>query len=238
MDRNITQHIISEAIAAALIERADTVVCNNKTLINSTSGAFPFFYDKTAGEVTVGDECEKHYDAVERGAFVIPDNDNTMGGLETAADFDNIILGRYWSKENVIGFWGIQPSADILRRIVHQLSKQGLNIDTDALQVVVDSEETHREGWINTDHYLVPYANYLQGNLESTYQDSDEFKRQYTLHLSDMETKRHDMGNYLKRRSQNLGKKLGTSNKGEISQAEWNALHRTSESKSYRSRLI
>lgn len=66
--------------------------------------------------------------------------------------------------------------------------------------------------------------------LFNDYFNSDEFKRSQAIHNADYKTKRHELGGYLTNRSANLGKRFKTSD-GEMSQAEWNALHRTSESK-------
>lgn len=219
------QSIITEAIVNSLFERADVVVYNgNQHLTNSMPGTYPFFYDTRTGKVTIGEEGEKHYDAVERGSFIMPDADEDVEDI----DFSSVLMGRYWTKQKVMGFWGVQPSADVVRSIADQLKDDGLVDDTHGINVVVDSPDKHREGWALIDHYLVPYDNYMAGNLESVYQDSEEFKKQYALHLADMETKHEKMRGYLKNRSQNLGKKLRT-NDGEMSQSEWNSLHRTSE---------
>ena len=56
------------------------------------------------------------------------------------------------------------------------------------------------------------------------YWNSEGFKKSIPLHLADVDTKREEMQGYLDRRSANIGKKLGN-----MSQAEWNALRRTSE---------
>ena len=230
LSRNEIASIITESIMGALTERADVVVYNgNKHLTNAMPGAYPFFYNTADGQLTVGNEGETHYDAMERGVFIEPETDD-FSEDEIDSGFENIIMGRYWQKQNVMGFWCVQPSGDVVRKIAQGLSRSHLLTDTQSLQIVVDSSEKHREGWALLDHYLVPYNNYIQGNLESVYQDSEEFKKQYALHLADMGTKRDKMQDYLKNRSQNLGKKLGTKN-GEMSQAEWNALHSTSESK-------
>lgn len=227
--RNKIVSIITESIISALTERADVVVYNgNKHLTNAMTGAYPFFYNTTNGQLIVGNEGETHYDAMERGAFTEPEPDD-FSEDEIDSGFKNIIMGRYWQKQNVMGFWRVQPSGDVVRKITQGLSENHLLTDVQSLQIVVDCEK-HREGWALLDHYLVPYSNYIQGNLESMYQDSEEFKKQYALHLADMGTKRDKMQGFLRNRSQNLGKKLGTKD-GEMSQAEWNALHRTSESK-------
>ena len=105
------------------------------------------------------------------------------------------------------------------------------NIDKSTLSIVVD-EKTD-----TANHKLVPYVDFIQNYLAPKHWNSKEFKQDYALHLADAETKRDKMGNYLKDRSQNIGKKLTMSNGKEMPLAQWRALHTTSESKINKKRI-
>lgn len=208
---------IEQAVSRIISERADNVIDGNRLYVANGSDAIPFFVNKYDGTVLFGDFGTSHYDTM-------IDSDTEMSDTE-------VVLGRYWTNSEVMGFWFIIPNPQIVDIVVDAL-KQHLNIAVDKsnLRVVVDDKEPHREGFAMVDHHLVSYTDLVNGDLECKYQEPEHYKKAYATHLADMQTKREEHGDYLSDRSQSLGRKLSMSNGREMSKAEWDSLHRTSES--------
>lgn len=124
------------------------------------------------------------------------------------------------------------PDINIINKSIEAIkSYYNYNIDKSTLSVVVD-EKTD-----TANYKLVPYIDFIQNYLAPKHWNSEEFKQDYALHLADTKTKRHKMSDYLKDRSQNIGKKLTMDNGEEMTMAQWRALHSTSESKTNKNRI-
>ena len=199
-----------------LNERADGII-NSKGdyLWSFNSDSIPLFYDKKLNKVFVGNKGESHLQSL---------NQNNVP--------EDLITGRYWINDNIIGFWDIMPDINIINKSIEAIkSYYNYNIDKSTLSVVVD-EKTD-----TANYKLVPYIDFIQNYLATKHWNSEEFKQDYALHLADTETKRDKMSDYLKDRSQNIGKKLTMDNGEEMTMAQWRALHSTSESKTNKNRI-
>ena len=199
-----------------LNERADGII-NSKGdyLWSSNTDSIPLFYDKKLNKVFVGNKGESHLQSL---------NQNNIP--------EDLITGRYWINDNIIGFWDIMPDINIINKSIEAIkSYYNYNIDKSTLSVVVD-EKTD-----TANYKLVPYIDFIQNYLAPKHWNSEEFKQDYALHLADTKTKRDKMSDYVKDRSQNIGKKLTMDNGEEMTMAQWRALHSTSESKTNKNRI-
>lgn len=193
-------------------EKADAVI-NNKGeyLWSSNTDSIPLFYDKNMDKVFVGNKGETHLQSFNQ-------NEIPYG----------IITGRYWIKDNIIGFWNILPTIKIIEHSISAIKDYyKIDINKSTLSVVVDENNG------NNNHKLVSYADFLNNYLMPNYWNSEDFKQDYALHLADTKTKHEKMKDYLNDRSINIGKKLTMSNGKEMPLAQWKALHNTSENKKH-----
>ena len=203
-------------IMKQLNEKADGVI-NSKGdyLWSSNPDSIPLFYDKKINKVFVGNKGETHLQSL---------NQNSVP--------EDLITGRYWINDNIIGFWNIMPDINIINKSIDAIkSYYNYNIDKSTLSIVVDEKSN------NANHKLVPYMDFIQNYLAPKHWNSEEFKQDYALHLADAETKRDKMSDYLRDRSQNISKKLTMDNGKEMPLAQWKALHSTSESKVNKKRI-
>ena len=193
-----------------LNEKADGVINNNGDYLwSSNPNAIPLFYDKKIDKVFVGNKGMTHYQALNKNE--IP---------------NDLITGRYWTDDNIMGFWKIIPDINIINKSINAIKNYyNYNIDKSTLFIVVD-EKTN-----NTNHKLVNYSDFIQNYLIPNHWNSEEFKQDHELHLADAKTKREKMSDYLHDRSTNIGKKLTMSNGEEMPMVQWRALHTTSENK-------
>lgn len=211
---------MSDTRHITLNERIDFVI-DGKHLYSATNGdAIPIFIHSESGEVSVGGFGMSHYDSMQDY------------NIEVEPEYD-LVIARYWQKPSVLGFDIVKPTRSLVDMALKGLAEKGhVKVDTSRLRIVIDETEPHREGYAMVDHHLVIYSDFIKGDLSNKYKEPEHYKKSYALHLADPETKRNDadMGGYLNNRSQNQGRTFATQNGGEMSRAEWNALHRTSES--------
>ena len=131
----------------------------------------------------------------------------------------NCIEGRFWLDNNIITFWYSVPSYDKLVDIIKGIeSFVHQNIDVENVIIADDSD-------------LIPVKEFFDKNLEIDKDKSDEASK---IHLMNAEDKveTSQMKDFIRNRSENIGKKLQYSNlNDEMPMAQWNALHTTSENK-------
>lgn len=203
------ENIITESIAQYLLtegRKADGIIDGDEIIYSSSNNTIPLFYDEKINKAFVGNFGRSH--------------------RQDLGNDDDLILGRYIIKNNILDYWEIKPTVKIINASIDAIENTyDIKVDKSALRIVVNDETS--EG----NHKLVNYDDYLSKYLTQDYFSSEKFKKDRELHLTSAEEKRRDpnMSGYLKTRSQNIGKKLRMSNDKEMSMAEWNALHRLSE---------
>lgn len=214
-----SEGVIKRVNKRLIAEAADGVIDGRTYLSYNNHGAFPIAYDMDIDEVFIGDYGDTD-DKMFNKIFKATDNPNM-----------NILLGRYWSEANVIGFWNDLPDKYILNKILDEITAAyGFRMNRHQLKVVIDDTEQHREGFINSSTYLVSYEDFINGDLTNKYVEPEHYEKEYALHLADTDTKREKLGGYIVNRSKNIGKKLISSDgKKEMSVVQYNALRTFSE---------
>lgn len=130
--------------------------------------------------------------------------------------------GRYWINDNIISFWYEIPSFIIFNKIMNGIASfTHTNINVNDVIITVGDDD------------LITAKDYYNSNNSKNI-DKEKSAELRALHLMNAEEKAQtsQMQNYLQNKSANIGKKLKyQDSNGEMTMAQWRALHNTSENK-------
>lgn len=130
--------------------------------------------------------------------------------------------GRYWINDNIISFWYEIPSFNIFNKIMNGIASfTHTNINVNDVIITVGDDD------------LITAKDYYNSNNSKNI-DKEKSAELRALHLMNAEEKAQtsQMQNYLQNKSANIGKKLKfQDSNGEMTMAQWRALHNTSENK-------
>ena len=141
----------------------------------------------------------------------------------------------YEQKKSLYKLIGGSKNNDIYVDIVKYDLSQPISKNTHQMKMYPDT--ICSANYSNNNPKLVNYSDFIQNYLIPNHWNSEEFKQDYALHLADTKTKHEKMGDYLKDRNVNIGKKLTMSNGKEMPLAQWKALHNTSENKILKNKI-
>lgn len=189
------------------------------------------------------DYCAKHFGFASNNEYndyvENPDNDSTtIEAMEEEYEAmyaeitgrgSSTIEGRFWKDYNVIAFWYNIPDFDDFRLIIDGLSDfLNKNLKLDDIRIALEQD-------------VLPCSEIYKESVLVKNIDRENSEREKALHLMNAEEKVQttQMKDYLRNRSEKLGKKLKLSNANkEMPMAQWRALHNTSENKNNRKKQI
>lgn len=204
-----------------VINTPDSIVdINGSAHYFDDSDAIPFAYDPSDGSFYMGFGSNG---SMHRDMFLFEfDKDRT----ETQYLITNACCGRYWKSVNTFSVWKWDENMvkTIGKLLIQELGRPELL-------------KTLKVGAPQQTILFSDLSSYKQQSNDNN-TDQEKLDNLQAIHLMNAHDKRKAMEGYLSDRSNNIGKKLSYSNgQGEMSMAQYRALHSTSENKQMQKKL-